>query len=151
MEGSLIVAVVAVIISGLSLAGSGVALWFARRADRRAEEQEERDLTRFKRELVADLDARCVNIDYDESRGYNYRFAVTNHGEGLARDVEVGLVEASGRRVAWTREPSAVKSGASWEVSVLLGSSAKGLYPVVTWSDSVRKRAHWKSKSPLPQ
>ena len=64
MEGTLIVAIIALALSGLSLVVAGVALVHSQRADWRGEAQERREVERFDREGRADVRADAIQV-YD--------------------------------------------------------------------------------------
>ena len=62
MDGTLIVAIIAVVLSGLSLVAAMVALIHSQRVGRRAEGQERREVERFDREGRADVRADVIRV-----------------------------------------------------------------------------------------
>jgi hypothetical protein len=105
VNATLTVAVIAVVISALSCAAAGFALFYSHRADRRAEAQDERDAQRFEREIedAVERDSAILTAEVQgpagSSFGREYRVIVTNLGPAPAHRLSVWFVDQDGREI----------------------------------------------------
>ena len=139
MSGSDLVAIVSAAISGLSLLVAGGALWFARRADRRAERGQP--------------SAQYLGSSVDGAHRRNtaefiaFKFRITNVGAAGARHITLHLRDETGVELPERSTGVNLPGGQSEDVTVLVGDPKRYSYPLkvrLEWQ-------HWeRPKQPKP-
>jgi hypothetical protein len=149
VDGTLTVAVFAVILSGVSSIVAAVALRYSHRADRRAEAQEQRERARFEREEAeaeaegqARLNAEWVGFHPEVSKVY--RFRVTNVGKAPAMHLVLILEDANGQSIGRS-DPTP---------TILPGDDAVGVAVMrraAAWTTPLALRFEWRDLENEPR
>ena len=143
MSGTLVVAVVAVVFSGVSAVAAAIALWFSHLANAREDEAAERDRRRLQLEEVEALAAQqarpsAVYLGPGDSGGREYRFQVTNDGRETATDLDAQLVDQKGNPASERTRTNRLKPGDSAEFKIAVQPDAINENPLFlrfTWFD----------------
>lgn len=147
-------------IAGIALAISLLSILFAYRADRRAEEAkklaksaderaaraERRDEERIERERqraaaagTARLVIRPTRLTMASADSHRFGYAITNHGEAIARDIRVWLIDENGQDVSIEAEAPFALAPAEetfrYGVTVPRDVNAEDVRFAVSWRD----------------
>jgi hypothetical protein len=115
---------------------SGGALWFARRADGRAERADERAERAFRRADRGQPSAQYLGFSVDKAQGDNiiefvsFKFRVTNVGAAGARHTAVHLRDQTGVELPEWSPGVSLAAGESAEVTVRVQDPARYSYPL---------------------